>query len=260
MVEPPKKNDTSDLSAFLGTARSDAEGAAVRFLIDYTDKLPLNRVVRPDREDQRIWSLRPDIDVLAGDDDSFNGFSAKLSAEGQRTNNLESVMPMDIVAFGGGVEADGDFRTVNALAEMGWGPILHSEKLGRWKVVPGVFLQGGYKFASDEAEPGETVTADNDESSEDKDDLLARGKALVSLESPRYKLLAGWGHGIDAQLVADAAVWYDMLENDVYHRVVGTVRFHLDEKKSFDLNYESGSGAPNFNEGDQFSAGLTIKF
>lgn len=28
----------------------------------------------------------------------------------------------------------------------------------------------------------------------------------------------------------------------------------------FDLGYEKGSGAPNFNQGEQFTAGLGIRF
>ena len=33
-----------------------------------------------------------------------------------------------------------------------------------------------------------------------------------------------------------------------------------DNKYSLDLRYNKGSGAPNFNKGDQFSTGLTIRY
>lgn len=43
-------------------------------------------------------------------------------------------------------------------------------------------------------------------------------------------------------------------------RAIGTLRVYVSKDRYFDFTFERGSGAPNFNKGDQFSANLTGTF
>ncbi len=65
---------------------------------------------------------------------------------------------------------------------------------------------------------------------------------------------------IGVNLIPKATGWYDFVNNEFYHTASAIIRFSLDEGRSFDLAYQNGSGAPNFNEGNQFSANLTLQF
>ena len=62
------------------------------------------------------------------------------------------------------------------------------------------------------------------------------------------------------QVIGRGNVWMDFLNAAEYYRLEGTLRIPLADDKFFDLNWERGSGAPNFNKGDQWSANLTVTF
>ena len=68
--------------------------------------------------------------------------------------------------------------------------------------------------------------------------------------------------GVGVGLWGSADAWYDILNSEIYYRLEGTVRFFLSANKDkfFSLNYQKGSGAPNFNQGEQFGMGLTVTF
>jgi hypothetical protein len=272
VIDKPEENALEDfnIEAFLGTVETEAESAAVRLAIDLTSQLNGEFF---DPRGKVTWKVAPDIKILTGDDDGFNGFNAKLTALGAILD--PSVLDAEPGAsflfahtfpISGGVESDADFQTVNGLLEVGYVPWFNAEKLktsvgkGSWLIAPGAFLQIGHKFASDEGTPATPKTPDNDESEEQEDDILARVKLGLKVKSPIYSIAEMGTFDLRAQGIVDAYGWYDIENSEVYHRVVGTLRFNLTEDKSFDLNYESGSGAPNFNQGEQFSAGLTVNF
>ena len=51
------------------------------------------------------------------------------------------------------------------------------------------------------------------------------------------------------------------IDNDPITKLEGTIRLRLSDDYDLDLfQYQNGSGAPNFNAGDQFSANLVMKF
>ncbi|MCZ4222641.1 hypothetical protein [Pedobacter rhodius] len=68
--------------------------------------------------------------------------------------------------------------------------------------------------------------------------------------------------GIGVGLVGNGDVWYDFLNGQVYYTVQGKLRFYLTQNKDkfFEFKYQKGSGAPNFNQGDQYGLALTITF
>lgn len=53
--------------------------------------------------------------------------------------------------------------------------------------------------------------------------------------------------------------WYDISNSETYYRIEAVLRFNI-INRHFDVRYEKGSGAPNFNEGRQISAGMTMSF
>ena len=61
-------------------------------------------------------------------------------------------------------------------------------------------------------------------------------------------------------VVPSAEFYYDIANDEVYYQLKGILRLKLAGSSAIDFTYEKGSGAPNFNEGDQFGVGLTFAF
>ena len=105
----------------------------------------------------------PQVEMLTGDEDAFQGVVAKLTGnivnariiklkdpQGNklpgfvvdRETGIIAVFPTSI-----GVESNGGFRNVNALGEIGLVPLFPGQyKRANLQYRVGVFLQGGYKF------------------------------------------------------------------------------------------------------------------
>jgi hypothetical protein len=49
------------------------------------------------------------------------------------------------------------------------------------------------------------------------------------------------------------------MNSEVYYKLSGKIRFLLNKDYCFDLGYEKGSGAPNFNQDEQFTTNLGIR-
>jgi hypothetical protein len=271
--ESSNPNQASE--AFIGTVRSEAEKSLLKLAIDWSETLPVE--VFAISSPNFIWKIQPSLKIETGDKDAFSGVVGKLTLLGSYipesilgdTNNgifIAHTFPVSV-----GVESDGDFRTINGLLEAGYVPWFTPSALdwlpkgskGRWTILPGIFIQAGYKFSSDAREPGEMVpagSADKDASEENESDMLFRAKASLKIKSPIFALGNIADYNLGLQGIAGADLWYDLVNDEVYHRITGTLRVHVSETKSFDFKYEHGEGAPNFNRGEQFSLGLTILF
>jgi hypothetical protein len=125
------------------------------------------------------------------------------------------------------------------------------------KTKLGLFLQSGYKFKVDTNKVSQTTQTGgaSDESEEDRDGVLLRAKGSIGI-SPRFMFSKTFGLGI----IGDADGWWDFVNALPYYRVAATFRLILSPDKSFDFTYQKGSGAPNFNKGDQFSANITVQY
>lgn len=271
--------ENTPLSISLGTVRTEAEASAVRFAIDYLEELDLNienSEISSDGQSGSYLFLTPELSIQSGDQDNFNGLIAKITGNYMlfdvdhddigvptvASGNLVNVIP---VSFG--FESDEDFSTVSSIVEVGYVPWYlgnHKYKLGINPKV-GFFLQGGYKF--DVKRDSNQSGGDRDESAESPDSGLFRIKAaggidipLLSLNDRKVSFLPARKTARSINFMADLAGWYDIVNSEIYHKVNTTLRFSLTKDKHFDLKYENGSGAPNFNEGEQFSANLTIQF
>lgn len=259
----------------LGTVRTEAERAAVRLAIEYTEQIgEIFRVgagasVPTEGGPLTIVDLSPSVTLETGGEDAFNGVVAKLDGNiifGSITSVAGVLTPcatcfFHVITLSGGFEADRGFDNTAFLAEAGYVPWFQNHFRGQYPILAAstvaLFVQGGYK--ADTAESSEVdgaMDGAKDESAE------APGSGVLRLRG-EYRLnpvtLAPLGSN-HVQLVGAAAGWRDLVNSEWYYRVEGGLRLTLTGDQSFDFLYEKGSGAPNFNEGDQFSANLTIAF
>jgi hypothetical protein len=277
----PNQSDDSPLSVFLGSVRTRAENKALSLAVDYGKKLAesANQALSLDSvsvsgKHPKYFLLTPDIHLKTGDEDAFQGILAKIKA------NLVVLPPFikmrppgaehdllipdpdglfHVFTLSAGTETDGRFKTVNGLIELGWEPEWLPKPNG-WKIYPGVYMQSGYKFVGNAVASPMTngvTEGDVDQSSEQENEALGRAKASLEIASPTWNVM---NTGLKFGLIGSGAIWYDIINTEVYHSVKGIARVILAPKKYFDLIYEHGAGAPTFNKGDQFSAGITIEF
>lgn len=255
--------DQNGLNVSLSSIRTEAEQAAVGFLVEWSEKVSVEKLIIGDK-----WftQLSPDIKIQTGEKDAFNGIIAKIKGYNAifQTKEIggvvavDSTKPFHILPFAAGVETNRQFSNVNVLAEVGYAPFMKINDNYFLGLNPAmaIYVQGGYKFKVNDNEnlPGGA----SDQSKEDSNSALARAKigakAEVVVMSPR----ADGRYSIS--LIPEAWGWYDFVNTKSYYQLVGIIRLGLDKTKNFDFKYEKGSGAPNFNEGEQYSANITMVF
>lgn len=248
-----------------GYVRTELEKSAVNLAVDYVKNLnPKLTDFRAGRNS--LTSFTPDIKILVGSDDTFNGITAKYVGNIMtfKTTNVAGVTTPDLsktfynfpIALG--IETNQDFSFVNGLVEAGFVPWYQNDnslpKFIRQTKI-GLFLQGGYKFAVND-----TIIpkgGDIDQSKEKTKNALFRTK-LAGGFSPSYFFDTAKSYGIS--LIGNGALWYDFLNSEVYYNIEGKLRLILSKDYFLDFAYDKGSGAPNFNEGEQFTTNLTIRF
>jgi len=119
----------------------------------------------------------------------------------------------------------------------------------------GFYLQGGYKIqTTDSIAIGEG--GDKDASLEELNApiLRAHGVAAIDTKELFRAGLASFG------LVGKGEVWYDFLNGAAYHRLDAILRAYFQNGMTIDFIYQHGSGAPLFNDGDQFGLGVSATF
>ncbi len=257
-----------DLSFSIGTVRTEAEAAAIRYLIEYTKNLHSLLLMSKEFEGNWLLELSPEVKLETGEKDAFNGLIAKVNGNfilfdtvqvaGIPTINTAkyfSVIPLSL-----GIETNRRFDNVNALAEVGYIPWYQNDKsiskiLKKSKI--GIFLQGGYKVKVDSMESinNEKEIGNTDQGKEDPNSTLARIKA-TAVFNPQIMIGSDFGLGA----IGAANTWFDLINSEFYYRIEATFRIILTTGQFFDFSYQKGSGAPNFNTGDQFSANIVITF
>jgi hypothetical protein len=244
--------------------RTQLEAAAVRLAVQSSHDLSEIVGIHPraGRETAMAWVFSPDISILTGDADAFNGVVAKLTgniypylrlADGglhvDRNQNFLLILPVSA-----GFETDRRFARVSGLLEMGTVAFWKRDLVKNLNLIPAVYLQTGYKFSGASGTPA--TGGAKDESSEPKDQALFRIKGTFGMD---WKIIKKWNEG-DVALHGRATGWLDAVNSKQYYRLEGRLGIPLGDKQTFDLTYEKGSGEPNFNTGDQFSANLTVQF
>ena len=256
----------------LGAVRTDLEATGVRLAMEYFENLQVIWEADRNKADPRKGSLtdaKPEVDIQTGSKDSFGGVVAKLTGYHIRfkVRDLNGVPVVDVerlwhvIPFSAGIEANRNFDRVNGIVEVGYIPFKLKEK-GIYKLGlnprVGAYLQGGYKFSGDSGTIVPSSGGARDESEEEVDHWIARLKVDARLTMPILGKNSKGGKGLS--VIWYAAGWRDFANDEWYYRATVTARVAYLEGKMVDLKYEKGSGAPNFNQGDQFSANLTVAF
>lgn len=214
-----------------------------------------------------FFLLTPEANIQTGNQDAFSSITLKATGllmtfqettvSGVATPNTGRTFNTFPISLG--VETNNLFNAVNAIAEVGWVPWYQAatRSTPAWVKATkfGLFLQAGYKFYVDTT--GKTaIGGEIDQSEEDIRSTILRAKGSFGIDTKSILKV----NGLDIGLVGTADAWYDFANGAVYHRIDARGRFYLTTENYIDLIYQNGSGAPNFNQGDQFGVGLTITF
>ena len=265
------KAQQKPISLSLSSIKTEIEQSALKFGIKYLQEL--DSVFKQQdillAQDNSLFQATPEFNIETGTGDAFSSITAKIKGlwmffsdttiHGLKTPNTKKLF--HTLPLSAGLETDNTFNNINGIVEIGYVPWYQSplnSKVPAFlkKSKVGIFLQGGYKFEVDDS-TAIAVGGDVDESKEKPDEPIMRAKGDFSIDTGNLLGNAlGWGVGI----VAGGTGWYDFLNSETYYRLEGKLRFYLTDETFFDVEYQKGSGAPNFNEGDQYGAGLTVSF
>jgi hypothetical protein len=260
-----RSKDSSPLQVSIGAIRTAAERSAVAFAIDLTKNL--NGVDFQENGAHSLVYFTPDIQIQTGEDDAFDGIVAKVTGSlvvfrdtiiaGLKTPNTKS--RFNTFPFSAGIETDRRFDAINTIVEAGWVPWFQRTAPELLKsTFVGLFLQAGYKAdVGTSAEPTVPDGGNLDESDEGVDSGLLRAKGSVKF-APTFPV--GAKGELTLGIVGAASVWYDIAHGATYHRIEAKAKLGLGKDKTFEFGYQNGSGAPNFNEGDQVGAFLVVAF
>ena len=203
------------------------------------------------------WSLfaGPSIDIKTGGKDAFDSIS--LKAQGfYWPDTKDKFKLINLFPFSLGAETTSNFDEIATIAEVGWVPIgevqNNTDRFGFTEGKRfGIFLQGGYLIDNGSGSTSNMNGGTTIQSEEKPNSTIARIKADLHY-SWDWKWLA-----IKPSLIG----WYDIKNNAMYYHAEALIRIKIVQNKYFfDLKYSKGSGAPNFNKGDQFGAGLAVAF
>lgn len=251
------------LQLTVGAVKTDGKSSALAIGVTYLPSLSFTGKQRLTFGKNSVFSINPNLEIQSGTADAFSSITAKITGlllTFKTTQNGEIVLP-DVskvffaFPFSLGVETSNRFDFINALFETGVVPWYQSATTETWlrHTKIGFFVQAGYKFRMDSAALAATG-GQVDESSEDIDRGIFRLKGSIGADTKAILTIQGLKLG----LVGSADGWYDILNSAVYYKVIGAMRVYLTGDNYLDLQYQRGSGAPNFNTGDQFGLGLTI--
>jgi hypothetical protein len=217
---------------------------------------------------KRSWfMITPDIDFKAGTQDAFSSITAKATGllvkfktttvDGIETPDADKVLHSFPISIG--AETNDRFDFANGIVEFGYVPFYQSAtaKVPDWikHTKLGVYLQGGYKFGLDSSSTV-PIGGEVDQSLEQVHSKLFRAKGAFSIDTKEIIKLDAFKIGV----VGNSNLWYDFVNKATYYKLEGIARVYLTPTIYFDVQYSKGSGAPNFNEGDQWGAGLSIQF
>lgn len=260
-----QEETSTPLDVTIGTIRTEAKAAAIGLLVKFAEDIDSDYLFTNYEPEKFNWlfDISPSIELQTGEADAFNGVIAKLVGNYIRFDTVrvaglltpKSSSLFHVFPFSVGFETDRKFDNVSFLLEGGYVPfhLGSPHKIGL-KTKVGVFLQAGYKFeVDDDSLSANTSGGATDESEEGPNSGLFRMKldGKTDLELGTFQSI---------RLMPRVRLWFDLANSAAYYKAEGVVRLVLAANKSFDLKYEKGSGAPNFNEGEQFSANITVVF
>lgn len=211
-----------------------------------------------------FFMITPDVDIVTGTEDAFSSIVIKASGlfNTFKTTEVAGLITPDYnktfhtFPASLGFEANNLFNNINGILEVGWVPYYQS--YGRsspdWvkKTSFGLFLQAGYKFTSDSVGIGGEVY----EGEEKEESGIARVRGTFKVDTDKLLKLEGMNIG----LIGTADGWGDAVNSAFYYKVEGRARVFLTDQLFLDFIISKGSGAPLFNEAEQFGIGVSMDF
>lgn len=268
--EPADGTTNTPVELSIGTLRTEAELAAIGIAIKYLKELDVNYFFgnfdKANNEKGRGWilDLYPEIEIQTGEADSFNAVVVKvrgnymsfkkINRKGIITPDTSRAFSIFPVSFG--VESNRNFESSSLLLEVGYVPFnpMNNIELGTSTKL-GLFLQAGYKFEVDDT-PVDVEGGAEDESEEVPDSEIARLKFDLSTSLLSTDAFGGY----NVALIPSARGWYDIANEEFYHKLEADISISLDQGRTLNFKYEKGSGSPNFNEGSQFGTYIKLLF
>ncbi len=258
----------NELSLDIATIKTAFKNIALGIGIDYLKQY--NNIDKQFNGKKGFLSISPELTARMGTSDVFSQLTLKLSGfylkgkviEIAGLKTIDSKSTMHVFPLSVGAESNTDFTFINTLAEVGYVPFYQGQ--GNNKVSDflkltqvSIFLQAGYKSKLDTVNAVNITGGKVDESEESINNGLLRSKVNITIDTKNFFT------GTDKPgigFIGKATWWYDFLNSKTYYRLEGRIRMYLVKNKYFDFIYEKGSGAPNFNQGEQFGTGLSITF
>ncbi len=259
----------SQLTVSLGAGKTELKNAAITIGLSYTRSLDSiwGRKTFFKGGKKSLFAISPEANITTGNQDAFSSINIKavgmwMVFQTTTVSNLKTpntAKTFHCFPFSLGAETNNLFNTINGIAEIGWVPWYqaYTSTLPDWmkRTKMGIFLQGGYKFYVDST--GKTAIGGQiDQSLELPQREILRTKGSFGIDTKNLTNINGLGIG----LVGNADVWYDILHGVWYHHLGAAAKFYISNDSYIMIMYDHGSGAPNFNLGDQFATGLTVKF
>jgi hypothetical protein len=257
----------SQLVVNIGAGTNDAKQSLVTFGVQYLRSLDsvLGGKEKVSFRKNSIFLVTPNFQIQSGTNDALNLINAKVTGEfltfktttGTSGHTIPNfAKPFSSFPFSAGIETNDQFQFLNSVLEVGFVPVFvgrDNPELLRHTHL-GFYLQGGYKFKLDSnavLNPG----GDKDQSEEQVNTAIVRAKAHADINSPQV-LIGAFGVG----LVGSGDVWFDVANGAIYHRIDAIFRVYLSNMQTIDFVYQHGSGAPLFNQGEQFGVSLHLIF
>jgi hypothetical protein len=248
----------------LGYVRTEFGRNAANFAVDYAEKLE-PKLDFFKANSRSLISFSPDIRILLGTGDAFNGivakyvgsimaFAVKSVAGVDGVPDLSKIYHVFPVSLG--METNKECSYVNGMLEVGYMPMINTDRrvpeIVR-SLVAGIFMQGGYRTIVDDS----LNQAGSFNGRNRTEDVLVRAKF-----SAKYHPLIMFDKKDEfgAGLVCNFGVWYDVIENDFPYTLSGKLRLILKKDYSLDFKYEKNSGEPNFQSGEQWTSNISVDF
>lgn len=251
----------------VGSFKTELRNNALRLAVDYSRKGMEQLHNKQINGDSSFIVFFPEFKSEDGSEDVFSSIVAKLTGfvgkfhvkyiDGSPTPDLQRTT--HVFPFSIGAETDGDFAYINGIIEGGYFPWYWTPQSKVPRVLKhtqaGIFLQAGYKFKGDTSSLNIGGKADQSEEKEDRAIFRSKFSFLIDTKN-LMRAGSGFGFGI----IGGGDLWYDFINAAFYYKLEAKARLYLSRNYYFDLQYQKGSGAPNFNKGDQFGVNLGISF
>jgi hypothetical protein len=257
----------------INSIRTELKQSAMKLGIKYLQSL--DTLYGFNKEHFKDWekgllTFSPEFKIETGNNDAFSSMTGKMAGFIMLfdTVNIAGVITpktgkmFHVFPFSTGFETSNAFQKVNGIVEVGYVPwyqipIANAPRILSFTNI-NLFLQGGYKFDIDNKNPITGMGGNVDESKEMSDKPIFRAKGHFGIDTKDLLTNTNSTRGIS--LIGNSDVWYDFLNSEIYYSIEGKLRVFLTKDYFFDFTYEKGSGAPNFNQGEQFGVGLTVSF